>query len=132
MAFDEGFWGLSYKRGNQEITSAEFTQMLQSSPDPSIYALYSSGYTQSTIADVFSFAGGFSVGYGLASKPSNTALAVAGGVVIVAAIVLDVNAKSMMKEAVTKYNMTSRSSSGTLLDDVERKQLISFSFSTNF
>jgi hypothetical protein len=104
LSTHEGFWGLEYLKGSHEISSKEFTQILKSHPDQSIYELYSSGNTQSTIAQVFAFSGGFSLGYGLTTKPTNTTIAVAGGIVAIGSFVLASGGKNKMNEALSKYN----------------------------
>ena len=104
LSIHDGFWGLSYQKGSQKISAKDFEQLLKSNPDQSIYELYSSGSTQSTIAQVFAFGGGFCLGYGLTTKPTNTALAVTGGVIAIASFVLDNSGRNKINEAVSKYN----------------------------
>jgi hypothetical protein len=104
LSLQEGFFGMSYKKGDQKITSEEFKDLLESAPDQSIYTLYSKGENQSTLADVLGFGGGFCVGYGIASQPTNATLAIVGGAIVVVGIILDGNAKAMMTEAVSHYN----------------------------
>ncbi len=132
LALNDGFFGMSYSKGNQKLSSEEFKQILKLSPDSSVYALYSKGLTQSTLADVISFTGGFCVGYGLASKPTKSTLTIVGGVIIVAAIIIEGNAKSMMKEAVTKYNADLKSSPPLIPDNIDVKQQLYISYSITF
>ncbi len=107
LSVKDGFWGLSYFNGSKEISSKEFDQILQSTSDKTIYELYSKGETQSAIAQVFAFGGGFCIGYGLTTKPTNVALAVVGGVVSIGAFFLDSAGKDNMNDAITNYNASS-------------------------
>ncbi len=100
----EGFFSEDYYRGGKEISKDEFLRSLKSSPDPSIYQLYSSGESTKSAANILGFGGGFCVGYGLSSKPTNTALTIVGAVTILGGIIIEGTAKSKMDQAIARYN----------------------------
>ena len=104
LSFEDGIFGATYKQGDREITSEEFTRTLQTVPDSSVYQQYSSGTALRTVGNVMGFVGGFGLGYGLFSKPTNGTSVVVGVVAAVAAIVLDSSGKGKMRSAVHQYN----------------------------
>lgn len=104
LSIEDGFWGMTYKQGDRELSLSEFKSLLKTNPDGLIYERCSSGMSLRILADVFSFAGGFGLGYGLVSKPANTTSIVAGGIAVIAALVLNSKGKSTMEEAVGQYN----------------------------
>ena len=132
LSLSEGFFGMTYKKGDQKISFKEFKQILKSSADQSIYTQFVKGDNQSTLADVIAFCGGGCVGYGLASKPSNSTVAIVGGVIVVVAFILDGNAKGMMNEAVLKYNNLTSSSAMILPELKNGSQGTLFVISTHF
>ena len=104
LSIDDGIWGMTYKHGDRELSLSEFKSLLKTNPDGSIYQRCSSGMSLRIYADVFSFAGGFGLGYGFLSKPINTTSIVAGGIAVITALVLNSKGKSRMQEAVGQYN----------------------------
>ena len=104
LSIEDGFFGMTYMQGDHELSSREFKQLLKTNPDNTIYQRYSSGSTLSTFGDVFGFVGGFGLGYGLFSKPTNTTSIVIGGIAAVAGLVFDITGKNKMREAVGQYN----------------------------
>ena len=107
LSIEDGFWGMTYKQGDRELSLTEFRSLLKTNPDGSIYQRCASGMSLRIFADVFSFAGGFGLGYGLLSKPINTTSVVAGGIAVITALVLNSKGKSRMQEAVGQYNQQS-------------------------
>ncbi len=129
LSIHDGFFGMSFQQGDRDVSSSEFKNLLKSSPDTTIYPLFSSGGTISTMGDVLGGIGGFGLGYGITSKPSRTALTVAGGVVAVVGIFLNVEGGRKMQKAVLQYNRMTQGMSphGSLIELDRRSTLVAFS-----
>jgi hypothetical protein len=121
LSLEDGFFGMTYKQGDRELSSTDFRNLLKSSSDSSIYDRYSNGKTLGTLADVLGFMGGFGVGYALTSKPTDQFALIAGGVATVSSVVFGIMGKSKVKGAVEQYNRQLwESRSNSILDRLNR------------
>jgi hypothetical protein len=106
LEMKNGFFGYSYKYGGEDISRKDFESFLNSSEDNTIFQDYMSARSISTIADITAVIGGGCIGFGLASKPTNTTIVIVGAVLGVTSFIIENSADNKLQKTIDRFNST--------------------------
>lgn len=113
LTIDQNFWDYTFQKGEQELSWQELLKETEAYPES--YDLIKRAQSQNTLSSIFGFAGGAFVGYPLgqaiADGETNWVLALVGGALITVAIPLSSSSKRNLKDGVSKYNQSHKTSS---------------------
>lgn len=112
ITVNQNAWGYEFKKGEQELNWKQLLKDTESHTKS--YNLIKRARSQNTLSTIFGFAGGAFVGYPLgqaiADGETNWVLAIVGGALITVAIPLSSRSTKNLKEGVSKYNQSLRTS----------------------
>jgi hypothetical protein len=101
------YFGCTYIYAGQKISRNEFSNILKSSKDSTAYSSYSRATSLSVVASITGGVSGFCLGYGITSKPTNSALILVGAGLFVTALIFESNSDKAMQEALSRFNASS-------------------------
>lgn len=122
---------VEYFLGNRRISQERLEHILLSSNDRTVIALTNAERSYTIVQYIPGLIGGFCIGYGVYSKPTNTTLILSGIVSVVGYFWINGTMKSDLEEAIARYNVKVGSQS-SYIPDPERRQLLRIGFTASF
>jgi hypothetical protein len=106
LSYEKVFGGYTYYQGNRILNMNSMMSLMQSNPEA--YKLLRKGKSQSDLATVMGFAGGFAfgwpVGTWIGGGEPNWTLAAIGAGIFLASVPIQINANKKILQSVRKYN----------------------------